>query len=110
MVLAADIDYRLGIDEACENVRRWLRAEIDRRLREVAKKETVEVVCGVCGEPTDVSTGHALKFQAGNVPAPMCFACRRPERNAEAQAAALVFVEQLGEEAREFAGALAALS
>ncbi len=34
MVLAADVDYRLGIDEACENVRVWLRAEVDRRLRE----------------------------------------------------------------------------
>ncbi len=34
MVLAADVDYRLGIDEACENVRAWLRAEIEKRLRE----------------------------------------------------------------------------
>ena len=27
----------LGIDTACENVRRWLRAEIDRRMRELAR-------------------------------------------------------------------------
>ena len=31
LVLEADIDYRLSFDEACANVRRWLRSEIGAR-------------------------------------------------------------------------------
>ena len=58
------------------------------------------VECGsVCGEMTDVSPSHAGKLGTSGVPAPKCLACRRPARDAEAQAAALAFVEQLGDSA-----------
>ena len=84
-VLEADPDHSLGFDEACENVPRWLRAEVDRRLREAARWDPVEITCVGCGEPVDVSRGQAEPVEA---------AC---------------FVEQLGDSAKELAGAFAAL-
>ena len=105
----ADFDVSMSFDEQCENVRRWLRSEIENKLREVAKTDTVELVCGVCGSPTDVSRGHALKVAAGSVPPPKCFECRRPERDAEAEAEAVAFVAALGDQAPELAGVVAAL-
>ena len=75
----------------------------------MAKTETVEVACSVCGEMTDVSPSHAGKLGTSGVPAPKCHACRRPARDAEAQAAALAFVEQLGDSAVELGRTFAAL-
>ena len=109
MVLDAGYPSSMGIDQACENVREWMRQEIDRRLREVAKKERVEVVRRVCGSPTDVSQSHAEKLVNGRFALPLCIDCARsPARAAEVDAEIMAFVASVGESA-EFAGAVAAL-
>lgn len=108
LLLEAGFDVHQGsIDEQCDRVRAWLRAEIDRRMRELARMERVEVVCSSCGEIMDVSPSHAEKL--GSRPAPRCASCKSPERAAAEDAEAARFVEGLGESARELAGALAAL-
>ena len=43
-VLAGGYDPLMGIEVASNNVRRWLRAEVDRRLRELA----VKLAAGSC--------------------------------------------------------------
>ena len=58
MVLAADIPLDVGIDDACDRVRAWLRSEIDRRLRETVTPDPVELKCD-CGEPVAVSVRYA---------------------------------------------------
>jgi hypothetical protein len=97
----------LGFDGTCDLYRAALRDAIDRRLRELARLERVEVVCSSCGEIMDVSPSHAEKLNSR--PAPRCASCKTPERAARQDAAAARFVEQLGEQARELAGALAVL-
>ena len=89
---------------------RWLRSEIDGRRRDAAKRERVEVACRTCGEPTDVSQSHAEKLVNGRLPLPLCLDCKSPAKTAEADAEVAKFVEDLGEPARELAGALAALA
>ncbi len=84
-----------SFDEQCERVRRWLRAEIDQRLREAAKKERVEVACRICGAPTDVSQSHAEKLVNGRFALPLCLDCRSPAKTAEADAEVVAFVECL---------------
>ena len=110
MVLAADIPLDLGIDDACDRVRAWLRSEIDRRLRETVTPEPVELACPDCGEVVDVSASSAEKVSSGHARPPRCFECARPARAAEAQAEAIQFVELLGDSAEELARAVAALS
>ena len=80
----ADFFNELGFEGTCERVRVWLRAEVDRRLREVAKAERVEVACRTCGKLTDVSRSHAEKLS--RVPAPQRAACKWPERAAREDA------------------------
>ena len=55
------------------------------------------------------SRGYAEQILAGSRSAPKCFECTRPARDAEAEAAALAWVEQLGERTVELERALAAL-
>ena len=57
-VLDAGYPYTMGLDDACDNVRRWLRAEVDRRLRETATPDPVELKCD-CGEPFHVGARYA---------------------------------------------------
>ena len=78
-------------------------------LREQAKRERVEVPCGICGEPTDISHSYAEKLVNGKRPAPRCLDCKSPTRAAQVNAEAARFVELLGDRARELAVALAAL-
>ncbi len=61
--LVLETDIREGsFDEQCQRYREYLRAEIAKRLREVAKGERVEVGCSICGEMTDVSRSQAEKL------------------------------------------------
>jgi hypothetical protein len=68
-VLAAGVGLGIGIDRACENVRRWLRVEIAKRLRELAEVEPVETPCRGCGEPVEVSPSHYEKTRTGRMSA-----------------------------------------
>jgi len=43
-----EVWFELGFDQACDRFRQYLRDEIDRRLRELARFERVEVVCRSC--------------------------------------------------------------
>ena len=97
-----EVWFELGFDQTCDRYRVYLRNEIDRRLRELARKEPVEVVCSSCGEIMDVSPSHAEKLSSR--PAPRCASCKSPERAAQEDTEAARFVEQLGESARELAG------
>ena len=92
-----------------ERVRVWLRSEIEKRLRNAAQRERVEVNCRSCGGVTDISVSHADKVLHGRVELPLCLDCRSPARTAEADAEVVAFVAALGDQADEFVGAIAAL-
>ena len=110
-MLYSDTDFGEGtFEEQCERFRNYLRAEVDRRLRELAKSERVELACRRCGEPTDVSQSHAEKVTHGRVPPPLCLDCRSPARAAETDAEAVRFVELFDGSPEEIARAVAALS
>ncbi len=110
LVLEADIRiHGLGFDATCDLYRERLRDAIAKKLRELAKTERVEVACRVCGEVIERSPSHAERALAGRVPLPLCEACRWPERSAREDDEAARFVASLGAQAREFAGAVAAL-
>jgi hypothetical protein len=55
------------------------------------------------------SQAHAERALAGRAPLPLCESCRWPARAAREDAEARRFVEDLGDSARELAGAVAAL-
>ena len=99
-----------GLEVQCERVRAWLRGEIDKALREVAKGEQVELPCSNCGELVERSESYAEKALAGRAAVPLCLDCKWPERAAREDAEAVKFVELLGDSAEELAEAVAALS
>ena len=86
LFLSSGYDVREGgFDEQVERVRRWLRAEVDRRLRELAKTEPVPFPCPACGELVEVSTSYHEKVRSGRVSAPLCFECKRPKQAVQAE-------------------------
>jgi len=99
----------VGLLEQFERVRAHLRREVDRRRREVAKEDQVELACASCGEVTERSPTYAEKVLAGRAPPPLCLDCKAPARAAREDVEAAKFVEDLGERVSELAGAVAAL-
>ena len=92
--------------EQLENVRQYLRAEVDKRLRELAAKDPIERPCRTCGAPVEISPSTAARSRLG----PLCADCRWPERAAREDAEAVRFVELLTDSPEELAAAIAALS
>jgi hypothetical protein len=91
-----------------DELRAYLSAEVERRLRAQAGREWVELLCD-CGEPVEVSREHAYKVSGGSMPAPTCRGCRWPGVERRAEEEAVAWVELLGDSAEELAAALAAL-
>ena len=102
-------DKNISFDEQVARVRAYVRSEVEKALRESARPEAIAVPCGVCGSPVDFTAGYAAQVIAGSRSAPRCFECTRPARDTEAEAAALAWVTQLGEQAVELGRTVAAL-
>ena len=108
LVQRCSIPYaEVPLADQLENVREYLRAEVDGRLREMAAKDPVERPCRTCGTPVEVPPSTAAKIGRLN---PQCADCKRPERAAREDAEAAQFVVLLGDTPEELARAIAALS